>query len=366
MRTLYFNFNNEVNTFEIHQDDETGQITVPGVDGPTYESIEQFAEMYAVARDVVPENLKNWTLLENGDVVSFVLKAGTAGLSADDIRTPLNEALEDMRTSGAYHPLEVARLRSEVEHAEDIIDALVHSSMTQLANDLYDRLEERQALDATTVEAEPEEVDTRSNIERYLDAVLDKHSTYAAVFTKLLNIDLDSDKAAIMAALDAAPISYSVTMLSQLYEDTMTRIMTDGIGVESHFDVFLILAQTMPESNEAEKQKLITSANLAKRDRLPVTEYIVGTKHIKKTPKSVPVIELNEMSLYVDELRPIVIVFNPDIDEELEREKAEEEARREAEEAANGLEYDEYDADEDDYDDEGDENDYDYEGFGRL
>ena len=45
MRTLYFNFNNEVDTFEIHQDEETGHIPIPGIDGPTYDSIEQFTEM---------------------------------------------------------------------------------------------------------------------------------------------------------------------------------------------------------------------------------------------------------------------------------------------------------------------------------
>lgn len=359
MRTLYFNFNNEVDTFEIHQDEETSHITIPGIDGPTYDSIEQFAEMYAVARDVLPENLKNWTLLENGDVVSFVLRAGTAGLSANEIRTPLNEALEEMRTSGAYHPLEVARLRSEVENADDIIDALVHSSMTQLANDLYDRLAERHALEEGTAETEPEEVDTRSDIERFLDLLLDTDRTYRAFFAKLLNIDLKSDKATIMAALDAAPVSYSAEMLSELYNDTMNRIMTDGIGVESRFDVFLILAQTVPEVDEAAKQKLITSTNIAKRDRVPITEYIVGTKHIKKNPKSVPVTELNEMSLCMDGRRPIVIIFDPNIDEELEREKAEEDARREAEDAENVL-VDDVDVEDDEYEDD----DYDYEGFG--
>ena len=42
--------------------------------------MQELAENYAIARNVATDNLKNWTLVEDGDTFSFVLRAATAGV----------------------------------------------------------------------------------------------------------------------------------------------------------------------------------------------------------------------------------------------------------------------------------------------
>ena len=74
MRVCQFNFNNEVDTITIHIE-EDGRVSVPGENNQilaTYNSVQQLAEMYALARDVKNENLKNWTLLQHGDVLVYM------------------------------------------------------------------------------------------------------------------------------------------------------------------------------------------------------------------------------------------------------------------------------------------------------
>lgn len=95
MSTKYFNFNNEQELFPIDFDDETGRVSVSmGEETAEFDDIQDFAENYAVARNVLPENLKNWTLITDPDTdsFSFVLKAGTAGMSDNkDIINYINE-----------------------------------------------------------------------------------------------------------------------------------------------------------------------------------------------------------------------------------------------------------------------------------
>lgn len=95
MSTKYFNFNNEQELFPIDYDDETGKVSVSmGDETAEFDDVQDFAENYAVARNVLPENLKNWTLINDPDTdsFSFVLKAGTAGMSDNkDIINYINE-----------------------------------------------------------------------------------------------------------------------------------------------------------------------------------------------------------------------------------------------------------------------------------
>lgn len=95
MSTKYFNFNNEQELFPIDYDDETGKVSVSmGDETAEFDDVQDFAENYAVARNVSPENLKNWTLISDPDTdsFSFVLKAGTAGMSDNkDIINYINE-----------------------------------------------------------------------------------------------------------------------------------------------------------------------------------------------------------------------------------------------------------------------------------
>lgn len=96
MSRKYFNFNNEQDLIPVDVD-EDGKVTI-NVDGTDaeFDSAEDFAENYAVARNVLPENLKNWTLIEDGDQISFVLEAGTAGaISKDEMKQIVKNALDN-------------------------------------------------------------------------------------------------------------------------------------------------------------------------------------------------------------------------------------------------------------------------------
>lgn len=79
----YFNFNHEVSLLPFTQN-EDGRVFVEQ-QGQTFEfdDIQSLAQHYATARNVSPENLKNWTLVQDGDTYSYVMKAATGG--NDDI-----------------------------------------------------------------------------------------------------------------------------------------------------------------------------------------------------------------------------------------------------------------------------------------
>ena len=93
----YFNFNNEADLTPVDVDTETGRVSLDiGDRHSEFDSLQEFAEFYAVARNVKPENLKNWVLTEDGDQFAFVLRAGTAGLTADEI----SEMVRGLRNAG--------------------------------------------------------------------------------------------------------------------------------------------------------------------------------------------------------------------------------------------------------------------------
>lgn len=346
MKTLYFNFNNEVDTFEIQQDEETGRVNIPGVGGPQYDSLQQFAEMYAVARDVTPEHLKNWTLVENGDVVSFVLRAGTAGVAVIDIQDKVDAVLEQLRTEGVHHPLDVERVRRELVGSTNVMESLALSAVPNVARVVYDLLATRDAF--VEPEPEPEEVDERSDIERYLDSVQEMDRSLA-FFAKLLNMDSTATKDQILNALESSTIPYTVSMLRELYENALTAASVEGINVNTRFESILVVSQAVPgEPSEDAKTKIITTANLAKRDQVNMTAYVVGQHHIRKTAMMATIMELNDMDVYMLGNIPITVSFNPAVDEELEEER-----RREEEEAERDYEpEDELETETDEWDDE--------------
>lgn len=76
----YFNFNNEEYILPIDLA-EDGTVTMQANGQEIrFETVQELAENYAIARNVATENLKNWTLVEDGDTFSFVLRAATAGV----------------------------------------------------------------------------------------------------------------------------------------------------------------------------------------------------------------------------------------------------------------------------------------------
>lgn len=107
----YFNFNNEQAITPIDVDTVTGEVTFE-LDGEstTFESVQEFAEFYADARNVKPENLKNWALVEDGDTYSFILRAGSAGVDERDMAN----VARTLRESG-MSPVEVARAMADLQ-----------------------------------------------------------------------------------------------------------------------------------------------------------------------------------------------------------------------------------------------------------
>ena len=352
MRHLRFNFNNEVDSFEIIQEDD-GMIRVPmpGGDEITYDNLQQFAEFYAQSRDVKPEYLKNWTLVENGDVVSFVLRAGTAGVSANEVTESLDQVFREMREEGNFHPLDIERVRQAVYGANDLMGALALSDRQELAQAIYDRLDQMGVFTEPEPEPEPEP-DTRSDMERYLDDVLERDKTLA-FFGMMLNIGPRAEKDEILAELENSTIPYNVGSLSELYENAIRSARENGIHVDDRFDAILVMSQSIPvEEGNTDQAKLVNSARMAGRDFLNVVKYIVGHRHIRKDATILSLDDLNGTELVMKGNVPITVTYDQTVDEELERERAEEEAARQEEEdyEYDDYEYDDFDGDDDDYD----------------
>lgn len=107
MSTKYFNFRHEENLVELNVNDETGRVEVRGVE---FDSVEEFAEQYALARDVRPDQFKNWALTQNGDTYIYDLRAATAGNDLAAIATALRAA--------GFTPEEVANALAAQQAAE--------------------------------------------------------------------------------------------------------------------------------------------------------------------------------------------------------------------------------------------------------
>lgn len=115
----FFNFNNEQALTPIDVDSATGEVSFELDDEvTTFASVQEFAEFYADARNVKPDNLKNWALVEDGDTYSFILRAGSAGVDARD----LANTARTLRESG-MSPEEVARamvnMQAEIREQEE-------------------------------------------------------------------------------------------------------------------------------------------------------------------------------------------------------------------------------------------------------
>lgn len=126
MSTKYFNFNNEADQVALEVNDSTGVVTIMGTE---FDSVQAFAEFYALNRDVKADNLKNWTLVEDGSRVSFVLRAGTAG-NAD-----LTALATSLRAAGLT-PEEIGRALAAVATQE----AAPQTAPVQVTNERHDAL----------------------------------------------------------------------------------------------------------------------------------------------------------------------------------------------------------------------------------
>ena len=241
MKRCLFNFNNEVDTIDIDVDEETGRVTVPGDNGPMaeYANVKQLAEIYAQARDVKPENLKNWTLLENGNVYSFVLKAGTAGVMVSEVEETLDEIFEDLE--GSHHPLSLARAEEQImkDGTVDITEALVHCDETDVARDVYDVMQ-RYFEDN---DGDEEEEDVRSELERYIDELESVPGALNLIaFIAHETVPETVDKDALVADLQNNRILSNADTLRAIYNNLIDEAM-DGIGVNTRADAITVITQ---------------------------------------------------------------------------------------------------------------------------
>lgn len=357
MRVCMFNFNNEVDQFEIHVEDD-GKVTVPGGDGQVlaeYDSVQQLAEIYAMARDVKPDNLKNWTLLENGDVYSFVLRAGTAGVDVADVEEQVIAALDSLTND--FHPLNIARAREQIlgDGTADLVFALVHCTEAEIANAVYDRMSAViNGTDTAEAEASIEE-DTRSGLEKFVDKKAEEPGALV-LLAVITGIDPASTKEEVLAALQGNFALSNVDSLRAVYDNAVGSALNEGIGVGTIADALTVLTQTVAGvKDDSIKNRLVVTARMAGRNKVNVSVDIVGRSHIRHTAEMVSINELEGMDLYVRDNVPYIVRFNNAVDAELE---AERDASREDRDADGALHDGDYDEDTDEvlhdgyYDDE--------------
>lgn len=349
MKRCQFNFNNEVDTFEIHVEDD-GRVTVPGENGQVmaeYDSVQQLAEIYAQARDVKPENLKNWTLLQNGNVFSYVLRAGTAGLDVSEAEEQLEGIFDSL--SGRHHALSIARAKEQImaDGTADLVQALVHCTETDVARDVYDAMGAAIAgTEVAVVETPAEEADTRTALEKYIDEMDEVPGALGFIAT-LVGLPAGTAKEEVAAACAASFAFSNVDSLNAVYNNAVNDAMTEGIGVATVADALTVITQTAvgTGADDDMKNRLIAATRMAGRKAVNVSVDVVGTTHIRHTAELVPVEELAGTDLFVRENVPYIVRFDEAVDAELE---AEREAQREdqADEDTDQEEYEEgYDED---------------------
>lgn len=363
MKVCQFNFNNEVDTFEIHVNEENGSVAIPG-DGDQilaeYDSVQQLAEIYAQARDVKPENLKNWVLLENGDVYSFVLRAGTAGVNVSEVEEELEQAFDALAET--YHPLNVARAKEQImaDGTKDLTDALVHCTETDIARDIYDAMSA--AINGTADDEavqEEEDVDTRSDLEKYLDE-MEAIPCAIGFLATLVGQPIDAEKTVVLEALTESFAFSNVSTLRAVFENAVQDAQQNGIGVDTVGDALTVITQTpAAKKDEAVKNRMVVATRMAGRRAVNVSVDVVGQTHIRHTAEMLSLDQLAGVDLYVRDNVPYIVRFSDTVDAELEAEREAEEAERES---VTGAEvrtmmagYD------DDYDDDSEDDDYDAE-----
>lgn len=327
MKRCQFNFNNEVDAFEILVDEETGRVEVRGEGEQLlaeYDSVQQMAEIYAQARDVKPENLKNWVLLQNGNVYSFVLRAGTAGVNVADVEEQLEAAIDGL--AGKYHALSIARAKEQIlaDGMVDLTEALVHCTETDIARDIYDAMfPTGEAAEGTTEVAlvEPEEVDTRSDLEKYVDDMENVPGAIGFLAT-LVGLGVGATKEEVLAQLTASYVLSNVSSLRALYNNAINDAITEGIGVVTAEDALTVITQTPAgRKDDTMKARILQATRMAGRNQMNVSVDIVGEKHIRHTAELVSLADLEGLDLYVRDNVPFVVRFSDTIDAEIEAER---------------------------------------------
>ena len=326
MRELQFNFNNEVDVFPITELDD-GKIQVR--DGEEvlaeYDNLQQFAETYALARSVAMDNLKNWVLVENGDEVSFVLRAGTAGV---EMTEEIVQAFDTVEAAGQIHPLDLESLRREVVAGDDLLDVLLSSVYRDAAKAVYDVLHNQE-------ETPEEPQETMSEMARFLEPLAATPDLLYLV-CDLTHIPRTTEIAEIEASLERGPATYTVEVLSELMSATIRRAIDNGENVATLEEVLLLLVRHVNTTPEA-KKKLVQAVRMSGRNTFNMLKYTVGAVHIKKEQILMPLEALDEADVTYLGGRPAIVVFDESIDEEMSQVRAERQAAEAENETVTGA-----------------------------
>lgn len=307
-KTVQFNFNNEADILELRMNEESGVVTIPSQEGLEFESMEKFAEYYAMARNVAADRLKNWVLTSDGDVYTFSLRAATAGVSAYDIREELAEAIE--ASSEGIHPLDVISFRQEVENAHDIVGALATASNQDLARPVYTVLDEAGLL--------TEEVyDEYQPVETLLDDTYESIGSYA-VFAHTLNMNLASSKEDIINRIKASDIE-PYDFIDMFYERVNLdsgRINATAQKIELLTAHLLQVPVGVTDSEAVDKVRV--TAQFARREKVNIRTVYVGQRYVKDTAEFVAIDTLSGDNVRTIDGNPVVFVISSDIDAEVE------------------------------------------------
>lgn len=343
MRTVYFNFNNEVDVLTLEQNEETGVVTIPGQDDMEFDNINAFAEHYALARDVHPTNLKNWELLEQGETYVFALRAATGGISTREVKNELEEVLTELDSD--FHVLDVRAVQEYLKGKKDIVDALTTYEDKAIAKAVYDALDGKGAL-----EVEEEEVDERSEVEIVLDTAIEEVGS-VALFAKALNLDADANKEEVMS--EASLFNFNGQDLLDAVDEVMYQLQTTTGVNEPAILSALVAQEATGLSDDNAVTRLTSVSRIAGRDSINLRVVRVGKKFVKDTSTRVTFDELAEKDVRIVNDVLTTFSFEEEVDDEVRAEIAERNAEIEAEEEEMRLRMEE--EEEDFYDEEDEE-----------
>lgn len=311
-KVVQFNFNNEADILELRMNEETGEVTIPAQEDLVFESMDKFAEYYAMARNVSADRLKNWVLTNDGNVYTYSLRAATAGVSAYDIREELENAIQVASDDMNLHPLEVVSFRNEIMNAHDVVDALASVSNRELSRAVYDHLEEAGALTE-------EEYDELTPVKEYMDEVFEKIGSYA-VFAHTLNMDLNASKDDIVARVRASEIeAYDfINMVNERVSLDSQR--ANASPYKPELLSALLLQAPVGVEDEAAVRKIRVTAQFARRDKVNIRTVYVGARYVKDTAEFVSVDDLSSENVRTIDGNPVVFSFDTAIDAEVEAE----------------------------------------------
>lgn len=243
----FFNFNNEQALTPIDVDQATGEVSFE-LDGDvtTFESVQEFAEFYADARNVKAANLKNWSLVEDGDIYSFVLRAGSAGvdesvlastartlrasgMSAEEVARAMFNMQAEIREQEKQEQAEARREREDiVERTLERVTGTTDEKLLFLAYDVTSSDELRAAVEGDVslfednrevLEDDEEEYDDEYDDEweeEDLEEELDDHD----LFVMNINKKIRAQKEEVESAFPSVPldIALSVIFLEEVKE----------------------------------------------------------------------------------------------------------------------------------------------------